>query len=497
MSAPATRPLLRGVNGVLACGHTLGVAAGLRIYEAGGGAVDAAVAAAGVLAVVMPEACGVGGDAMLVVRCEGEEVAFNGSGAAPATIRMPIPSDGAATAAIPGAVAAWEAVIERFGRLPLATVLAPAHELASGGFAAGSSLLGAVERQRHRLERGAAGWELLEHGLRPGALLRQPRLADLLGRIRREGSRALYEGAICDAMVRRVAADGGTLTAADLASHAPVERAPVVSSYLGARLALQPPVSQALLAGMVLQGLERTAPKSAADRAHCAVELVEAAFTHRHAVADPAAEHRLLATPLSFDPHRAARRGGPRGYAHTTAVAAADAHGTVISMLVSVFDDFGSAALVPEGGFLLNDRLTGFSDDPASPNAPAAGRRPVHTLAPALIDDGEKAFALATPGADGQVQILVQLLDTVLREGCALPDALDRPRWRSLDGHLAVEHSFPRSLTAALERRGHALVPLPDGDALFGAAAAAGIDRGTGTLFAAADPRRETWAGGW
>src|SRR5207245_1282375 len=116
---------------------------------------------------------------------------------------------------------------------------------------------------------------------------------------------------------------------------------------------------------------------------------------------------QLLDQPLSIDPERAARRGGARSDAHTTAVTSADDEGTVVSMLISVFDDFGSAVLVPEGGFLLNDRLQGFTA-PGCEAAPAT--RPVHTLSPAIASREHERFALCTPGSDGQVQFLVQMV---------------------------------------------------------------------------------------
>jgi gamma-glutamyltranspeptidase/glutathione hydrolase len=163
-------------------------------------------------------------------------------------------------------------------------------------------------------------------------------------------------------------------------------------------------------------------------------------------------------------------------------------------MLVTVFDDFGSAVLVPEGGFLLTNRLTGCSSDPRSPNAPLAGRRPVHTLSPSLVEVDGLAFALATPGADGQVQTLLQVVQALVDEGLDLPGALARPRWRSREGVLEVEDDLPARVLASLEARGHLLERHPAGAARFGAAAAAGVDEAGGTLFAVPDPRREVHA---
>ncbi|MEA2270061.1 MAG: gamma-glutamyltranspeptidase / glutathione hydrolase [Solirubrobacteraceae bacterium] len=491
MSGTQPAAMLRGTQGAVACGHPLAAGAAIEVIAAGGGAADAAVAAAAVLAVVLPDACGLGGDAMILVRAPGAApVAFNGSGAAPAGLRLPVPDDGGGTVGVPGAVAAWCDLHAAFGRLDLGAVLAPAVRLARGGFAVGDPLLQTVAAQRRRLLAGAPGWELLAPGLAAGTAVAQPALARTLERIGAEGPDALYAGALAEAIGRATA---GHVAAADLAAHRTSVLEPIAGRYRDATLLVQPPVSQAVLAVLVLRGLDGREGDRLA-RTHAAVELVEAAFAHRDRVVTPDATRDLAAVELDFDPGRAGRRGGPRGYNHTTAITSADGDGTVVSMLSSLFDDFGSAVLVPEGGFMLNDRLLGFSPDPASPNAAAPGRRPVHTLSPAVLETGDRVMALATPGADGQVQTLVQLTDRIVGDGEPLGSALAAPRWRSIERHLAVEGGFDAELAAALARRGHEVVLEPPGDALFGAACVAGVDTAAGTLFAAADGRRETWA---
>jgi gamma-glutamyltranspeptidase / glutathione hydrolase len=458
--------------------------------------VDAALATAVALMVLMPEACGLGGDAFMLVRApSGEITAVNGSGAAGAAVQPPLSSDGAAKAAVPGAVAAVCDAHSRFGRLPLEQVLQPAVGLAGGGFPIGGGLLRMIEEERELLERGAPGWVFLDRSLRPGSLVRQPVLAGLLQRIGRHGARAFYEGHCARAIERAAGAAGGSLAAVDLAEHTTVVRQPLVGSFRGFHIGAQPPVSQASLALMALDALARSGAESRADRAHVLVEAIEAAFQRKHELNAEGAAERLLREPLDIDPARpAARRGGPRSGRHTTAVAAAGADGQVVSMLVSVFDLFGCGVLVPECGFVLNDRLTGCSTDSDSPNAVAPRRRPVHTLSPLLVTDAARAFALCTPGADGQVQTLVQLIDAIASDGANLPRALDRPRWRSSEGMLRIESDYDPEVLAALERRGHDLRLFEPGDSTFGAAVTAGIDSRTGTPFAASDPRGGAWA---
>ncbi len=490
------RPLVRGALGTVACGHPLAASVGVETFRAGGGAVDAALATAAALMVLMPEACGLGGDAFMLVRSPaGEITAVNGSGAAGAAVAPPLEPAGAAMVAVPGAVAAVCDAHERFGRLPLEQVLSPAIGLAGGGFPIGGGLLRMIEEERGLLEAGAPGWVFLGPELRPGSLVRQPVLAGLLQRIGRHGARAFYDGHCAAAIERAVGAAGGSLAAPDLLAHTTVVRPPLRGAYKGFELAVQPPVSQAALLLMALGAVERSGASSPADRAHVSVEAIEAAFEHKHELAADGAAERLLEQPLELDPRAPARRrGGPRGGLHTTSVAAAGADGQVVSMLVSVYDLFGCGVLVPECGFLLNDRLAGCSTDPGSPNAVAAGRRPVHTLSPALVSDERRAFALTTPGADGQVQTLLQLIDAIASDGENLPRALDRPRWRSSEGRLGIESDYDPGVLAELGRRGHELFPMDPGAPTFGAAVAAGVDSRTGTPFAASDPRGGAWA---
>lgn len=489
----AARPLLRGGRGALACGHPLAASAGAAMLTAGGSAADAAVAAGAVLCVVLPDACGLGGDVLAVVRAgDGEEVAYNGSGAAPAGLAPGlVPADGAGAVAVPGAIDALAELHARHGTLSWEAVLAPAVRVALQGMPLTGDLLTTLERHRGRLERWAAGWGVLEAASAgAGARVRQPELGALLAAIALEGPAALYEGVCAEAIGAAAGAHGGALAPSDLAAHVTPVREPVVRSRLGARISAQPPVSQALLVLIALGALEARAPAAGADRAHHLVEALEGAFGHRDAIGAATGAEALADAEVEIDPARAARRGGPRGGAHTTAVAAADSDGLVVSMLLSVFNEFGSAVLVPAGGFLLNDRLHGFT---TAENHPGPGRRPVHTLSPLLVADGDCLFALCTPGADGQVQTLSQILVAVLLDGVSLAGALAAPRWRSSDGVLAVEADYDPLVLAELARRGHQVTRIPAGAWDFGAAACAGIDTVTGTTFAATDPRREVW----
>lgn len=478
------RPVLEGRRGAVSAAHPLAVSAGQEILLAGGSAVDAAIAAQAVLTVLAPDACGLGGDMLcLVHEPDGSVHAINGAGAAPKAYDGE-PLDGANSITVPGIVGAWDLAVQRWGRVPLARSLQPAIRIARDGFRLTGILEVARNAQRQRLlAGGAASWGLM--GLSRGELFVQPKLASLLEAIAAQGANGFYSGPAAEAIARSVKALGGRLSIDDLAEHASEIVAPVVTDWAGVKLATQPPMAQGVLLNMALAALDRNNPGAGLASDHAGIELTEAAFAYRARVGEGAA---LLSEHLEFDPQRALRRGGPRAYLHTAGVAVSDDTGLTVSSLVSVFDDFGSCVYIPELGITLNDRAAGFGP---VPNDPAAGKRPVHTLAPALVVAPQGAMALATPGADGQVQTLLQVLSKIYRDDLDVAAAVAAPRWRSEHGHVLIEKSHPE--IEGLAAKGHALRLLEDGDTRFGAVVLAGtLDK---TPIAVADWRRQTWSG--
>jgi gamma-glutamyltranspeptidase/glutathione hydrolase len=488
LAGHASRPTVRevwGQRGAIATGHPLATAAAQEIFALGGNAVDAAVAAQAALAVVAPHACGPGGDAVALVTCPGREVtAAIGAGAFPAMAQPGVVGDDASAVTVPGALAAWDTLLAQFGALPRAEVIEPAARLAENGVRVGGALLAAAAAQRSRLARGGAGgWPLLRC-TGDAARLCQPELSALLRSFGQEGSAAFYRGRMAGAIAQAARRDGGTLDEADLAAHRTRMGAPVTVPWRGGTLALAPPPSQAILLAMALRAASQFLATSPAQAEHISVESVKAAFDFR----DQVGTHPdLLGITLHVDPERARPGSRARAYLHTAAVATADSAGTVVSSLVSLFDDFGAATFVPEGGFVLNNRGSGFT---IAPNDARPAKWPVHTLSPAIMSgsDGE-TLALATPGADGQVQTLLQVLRRAGDAGWA--SAIAEPRWRSEGSWLFAEREYPH--TAALGALGHAVSTLPDGDDRFGSVVAAGLHEGF--PFAAADWRRQSWAG--
>lgn len=467
-------------SGAATAAHPLAVAAAREIHGRGGSAVDAAIGAQSVITVAMPHAAGLGGDMLALVHTAGGRVeAVNGAGRSPAS--WPTLGDRHAAGnavTVPGAVQGWFDLHARFGRLPMADVLAPAARLARDGVTVTDALAGAVAAQGPRIAALSPECEVL--GLVAGSRWVQPALAGLLHRIRADGPAAFYTGVSAAAVERRVRARGGSLSATDLAAHRPQLAEPVAVAWDGGVAHVQPPSSQGVLLAMALQWLDgRFDDLEASRRDHVMVELTNAVFGHR---SDCHRGSALLGEALDIDVDRAAHRPGPRSYLHTAGVATAGSDGQVVSSLVSMFDSFGSGIWVPELGIFLNNRADGFTD---GANSPRAGELPVHTLAPMLhVRADGSCLALATPGADGQVQTLLQVL-TRVREGTSLDRAVADPRWRSEDGLLLVEDGHPGA--AGLRGRGHDVATRPRGAEVFGSVAAAGLaDR----PFAVADFRR-------
>ncbi|GAB7551460.1 gamma-glutamyltransferase [Novosphingobium sp. 11B] len=491
MSAPWTladsfssphRPVLRGSLGAVSAAHPLAVAAGQNALFAGGSAVDAAIAAQAVLCVVAPDACGLGGDMFALVGDADRTLAITGAGAAPLGMTEAA-DDGPKSITVPGIAGGWDAMHRRWGRLPLARVLEPAIRIASEGLGVPRVLLGAVQSQRARLERGGAGaWNLLGLGL--GERFVQPELAALLTTLAEHGPLSFYEDEIALTIANRVQALGGALAMSDFAAHETPVNETLTVNFMGCEVAVQPPPTQGVLLAMALAGLERWHSKATAFD-HIGVELTEAAFAHRD---DAASGKALLDVPLEIDLENAGLRGGPRAYLHTAGVSTVDSQGLTVSSLVSVFDDFGSCVFVSELGITLNNRAGGFT---SGANAPAPGKRPVHTLAPAMLRKGKNLLALATPGADGQVQTLLQAIARILLHGEDIATAIAAPRWRSEGGKLLIEDGHPA--LPDLTQRGHRTVPVKSGDMRFGSIACAGT--AAGQAFAVADWRRENWAG--
>ncbi len=477
--------LASGAGGAASTAHPLATQAAVHMLDQGGSAVDAAVAAQAVISVVLPQAAGLGGDLLALVHDRNHVAAVNGTGRSPRGLTSAPHASGGTSVTVPGLVDGWLTLSARWGRLPLDVVLQPAVDIATQGFVPEPDLVASVTQQRARLEDGGAeDWSLLSAASQ-GRTWMQPELAALLQRVAHDGRGAFHTGSGAAAVVDAVRRSGGSLALEDLADHETPCPPPLAVPWGDGLVHVQPPMSQGVLLAMALQQVRRLQAGGAPVDDHLLVEVTGAAFEYRSACRRGT---ELLDLELTVDLERASGRAGPRAYLHTAGVATADAAGQVVSSLISVFDDFGSGVFVPELGIVLNNRAAGFTD---GDNAAAPGARPVHTLAPAMVTSPAGVLGIATPGADGQVQTLLQVLTAMTVDRSPLVDAVGALRWRSQDGDLLMEDGHPGK--DALAARGHRVVSREAGADVFGAVVAAGTQPGP---FAVADWRRQTDARG-
>lgn len=530
------RPDIRGTHGAVSADHPLAAQAGLRVLQEGGNAMDAAVAMAGVLAVVRPHMNGVGGDAFVLVyqASTGKVFALNGSGrsgalATPDFFRKQghdeIPSTGALSVSVPGAVAAWVDVHDRFGTMSLARLLAPAIDYARNGFPV-SKRLAADFRTESGALNDAGRAEYLPGGAPPpiGSLLKNPALGATLAGIARHGKAGFYEGPVADKLAAFLEARGGYLRTSDLAAHTSTWVEPLEATYHGHRILVFPPNSQGLVQLQLLEmakhfPLEEMGQNSA-PYLHTLIELKKIAFADRDRwVADPDMADipvdRLLdssylaARARLVDPDHAAASvppgiGGDDGSTagdrddrgDTVYLTAVDRWGNAVSWIQSLFAGFGSGLFEPETGVMLQNRGSLFNMIEGHPDEVAPHKRPFHTLTPmmALNGDGSLAFTLGTPGGDSQPQSLLQILNNRLLFGMSPQEAVEAPRFRSNAGlRVAFEDRIGASVLDQLRMKGDDVSVIHGWTATFGGAQMILVEPGSGTLTVGSDPRREAY----
>lgn len=496
----------------IACPHAAATEAGRAAFEAGGNAVDAALAAACMLAVVYPHMCALGGDVMALVH-DGAAHAVNASGRAAGAVEpadgTPRPARWVGAITVPGAAAAWQAMADRWGSRPLAAALGPAAELAERGIPVAPSLARALAFEPGLLAADAGMGGVFAPGgmmLREGDPLVQPTLAATLRRLAIQGVDDLYRGETGARLLAGLSTLGCPLAPSDLAAHR-VDVEPPLSHRVGAdevltmgansqgfslpqilsavtHLELEDPLGAGapVLAG-VFRESARDRERYLADPAWMP-DPVDALLTPEH-VAALADRARTPVAPAG--PPAAPARGD------TVALVAADAELSV-SMIQSVFYAFGAGVLEPDTGILCHNRGAGFSDDPRSPNARGPGKRPMHTLMPVTVTrDGVPVWVPGTMGGRAQPQIHAQLLLRRLA-GAGAAEAVAGPRFvvGELEiggGDVTVEEDF----TAAREgfaAAGVEPVVIPRRSEATGHAHAIVRD-GAGPLEAASDPRSD------
>jgi gamma-glutamyltranspeptidase len=447
----------------IATPHSAASETGAAAFEAGGNAVDAALAAAVTLAVAYPHNCAVGGDLFaLVRRPDGDVIAINASGAAPAglTIDSIHASDGSFaergpfTITVPGVVGGWDALSELGSRFGFRNAFEPAIGFAANGLPVARSLAAAISDDKEILlsDPGCAR-TFYPRGrpLREGDSLRQPALAHTLAALANEGPSAIYGGQVGRSWIHTLNARGSPMTLRDLEAYRAEVTQPLVGRYRDLEVFVSPPNSQ----GFVLLEVLATIERLGLDPDPLGVDAPILAEVFRRTSADRArflADPRRVPVPIDAllseenltrigeDVHRGvgSTRLSPPPSGDTVALVAADREGWAVSVIQSLFDSFGSGVLDQGTGVIFHNRGAGFSLDPASPNVLDGMKRPMHTLVPVIaLRRGALAAACGSMGGGGQPQINAMSLMRRFGLGMETSHILQAPRW--LLGGMGVE----------------------------------------------------------
>jgi gamma-glutamyltranspeptidase / glutathione hydrolase len=519
-------------HGVAASSQPLAAQAASQILERGGSAVDAALAANAVQGLMEPSSCGLGGDLFAFVWLADEDRLYglNASGWSASAmtpaflarkgIRGELPASGPFTVTVPGAVAGWIALHERFGRLPLATDLAAAIWYAENGFPVMEVTAGLWSAAASTLaEDFESAATFLVDGRPPaaGEVFRNPSLARSLRRIAEGGRRGFYQGPTAEAIVEVVRAHGGAMDPEDLALFEADWVDPLRISYRGWEVAELPPNGQGIAALLMLRILERFPLAGwgfhSARTLHAMIEAKKLAYADllRH-VGDPRftrapveellSDGNVAARARLIDPKKAAARVEPsRVPAITTSragdtifLAVADAAGNVVSLIQSNYHGFGSG-LTPKGcGFVLQSRGRLFTLEPGHPNTLAGRKRPLHTIIPGFMQKDGVAIGFGIMGAWNQAQAHAQFVADVADFGMSIQQALEAGRFTkaTFEGlDVEIECSIPSSVREELTALGHRLEVRPLRTPSFGYGQAVLVDRASGVKLGASDPRHD------
>jgi gamma-glutamyltranspeptidase/glutathione hydrolase len=497
MGTIAIHPPVRSRKGIVTCPHYLASAVGVSVLRQGGTAVDAAISVQAALCVVYPHMTGLGGDAFWLIYCAQSHnlTGLNGSGRAAAAATpevyrshggQPIPQRGLQAAiTVPGAVDSWHEAHQRFGRLDWAELLLPACKLAAEGYPVTGSQVYWTRRDRPYFEQHSpSGCPFLPNGRVPEVKtqLTNPDLAAVLRILAMEGATAFYNGTIARRLTNYFAAHHGLLTEEDFAQHHSTWVDPIFTSYRGHRVAQLPPNSQGFTLLQMLNWIEpydvRSLGDATADYLHLMVEATKLAFSDRdYWLTDPDFVDIPLATliaksycdPAAINWRKAAAVSSQPLNGDTTYTAIVDAEGNAVSVIQSLYFDFGSAVIVPDTGFALHNRGCFFSLNPAQVNYLAPQKRTAHTLMPAMVLDVEArpAIVLGTMGGEGQPQTQLALLTRLLDFGYDAQAAIDAPRWLwgktwgETCPSLMLEGRIPVPIRQALSDLGHPIQAAP------------------------------------
>ncbi|MEK7403063.1 MAG: gamma-glutamyltransferase [Gemmatimonadota bacterium] len=525
------RPQVSGLEAAVSSDHPLASAAGADVLRRGGNAIDAAITMAGVLTVTRPHMNGPGGDVFMIYYDAKTKKVYtlNGSGragskATPAFFvsrsLKEVPNSGILSVSVPGTVQAWADALDRFGTITLAKALEPAIMYAEKGFPVTPRLAADLRESSRKV---AADPELSRTFTLGGAVpavgtsLRQADLAKSLRAIASVGPAAFYKGDIARHIVAYMEKEGGLLTADDLARHTSTWGDPIETSYHGLRvLAFAPPTQGATmlqLLNIAEQFDLKAMGHNSGDYINTLTRASQLAYRDRDAfIADPAFTPVPLDKLLSksyarelANQIRAAGSGGlpdasaqHDGSGDTIYLCVVDKDGNAVSYIQSLFAAFGSGKMVPGTGITLHNRGSLYVLDPAHPQIIAPGKRPFHTLNPAMVlnADGSPYMVLGSPGGDGQPQTVVQVLNNMVLFGMEPQAAIEARRLQAVGLRASVEVGMFVDSGAALRVRGLTMREEQPG-AAFGGASAIVIHPASKARMVGSDFRREAFGIAW
>lgn len=525
------RPVVGGTQGMVASNHPLASMAGIEVMMKGGNAFDAVIAVGAALGVVEPMMSGLGGVGWMILHSArtGETHVLNFGGRSPAALSADnfpdgIGNRGPLVALVPGSAAAWEALSKRFGTMSPAELLAPAIRLARDGYTL--TRFGAArhaESAQVFLDRDGAGakawWGGNASPPQQGDIIRNPDLAATYERLAREGYPAFYRGETAREIATAFQQWGGVLTEADLAAYEVAWEEPIRTTYRGHELLGAAPNSSGGLAILqimnILEGYDlRSMGLNSARYIHHVVEATKLAAEDRARwsgdpdfMDEPIPLQRLLSDEYAAEqrrritPDRAAWTG-PVGanQVGTTHYTVADGEGNLVAVTTTMGGGFGSGVMGGRSGVFLNNGVSWFELDPASPAYVQGGKRTRWNMGPTMVArDGVPFLALGTPGGTTIWQTQPQLLTKILDFGMDLQAAIESPRFRwELGGRtVRLEGRIPTGVLDGLRALGHEPEHLVDWTSGVGGMNAIHIDRSTGFLTGGADPRRDGYVIAW
>jgi gamma-glutamyltranspeptidase/glutathione hydrolase len=534
----STRSVAMGRRGMIATSQSLASGAGLKVLQDGGNAIDAAITAAAVLAVVEPSMNGIGGDLFAIVfdaktkklhaldasgrashRATPEEFKRRGLEQMPG--RGPLPVD------VPGVIDGWHQLLSRFGTIDLAKAVGPAIAFARDGYPVHEILAGDWAESADVLARDpatAATFLPEGHAPKAGDVFVNPRLARSLQLIAEGGRDAFYKGSIAKAIAADMKARDGLLDEQDFAAHTSDWVEPITTNYRGYDVYEMPPSTQGFVALEMLNILEgfdlESMGHNSAAYLHAVSEAKKIAFADRAAyLADRGSVPPGAMDTLLSKEYAAARRqeidmnkaGQYQAGTFTTAgtavsfdgrdlgdtiyMTAADGEGNVISLIQSLFSGFGAGIVAGETGITLHNRGSGFTLEAGHPNEIGPRKRPLHTLVPAMVlKDTRPWLSFGVMGGDNQAQAHVQVLANIIDFGFNVQVAGEVARMRHVGNGLALESAIGADVRATLTSLGHQIV---EGRGVMGGFQGILIDPKTGVLMGGSDPRKDGLAIGW